>query len=225
LAGSTEVAVQEGQVPALRDRSQTLTAEDLAFPRLYIGQDISEAVKSKLAESGDLFLASDQYDPDPSVLAKKGSETGVTFYVVGWRKGISRSIDGQLDTWKFDDPTAPPYGPGTDAWISYTYFVAIPGVEEDVPVRFLISRTSQPAARKINTVLNRLGGEAPYYKQAFRLTTELRHRKEGPGTFYVAVVLPVEGTDEGREVAAKLAGLVDSQPDRVSAAAGENPTF
>jgi len=222
--GSDVAVQQEGQVPALRgDSARTLTAEDISFPRLYIGQAISNAVQDGLVAIGDIFVATDGDDPDPQVIAEDGDEDGVLFHVLDLRKGISRTTDdGGLETWAYDDELAPKPGKATGAWVSYMYFLAIPDVDEDVPVRFLLSRSGQPAARKINTVLLRLNeaGEA-HYNQAFRLTTAERMNREKK-RYRVPRIRPVEPTEQSLEVATKLYSLVQQNQQKVDEASGQS---
>lgn len=224
MTGSTEVAVPEAsQVPDLRSRpandARTLTVEDVKFPRLYIGQSISKHVERDQVKSGDLFVAQDNTDPAPTVLAKRGSDKGVVFYVLDLRKGISRTDPEtkRLDTWAWDDPEAPRPSKATGAWVSYTYFAVIPEYDDETVVRILFSRSGRSAAQKINTVLLRLQGEKPSYEAPFKLTTE--SRSNDAGSWYQPLITPVEPTDEGLEAARALVDLIESAEDQVTAAA------
>lgn len=219
MTGSELQERQAGAVPALRrDTSQELNAEDLAFPRLYIGQAISNAVVDGNVGVGDIFTAQDSDDPDPTVLAKSGDEKGVVFHVLGLRKGKSRSIDGVLETWQYDDPNVP-----ADAWTTYTYFICIPDADDGLPYRYLLTKTGRPAAQKINTVLKRLQGEQPPYVAAFRLTTA--ERSGDKGRYQVPRVRPTEATEEGLAAAANLYGIVQENTTQVDRAAGEEPAI
>lgn len=212
---------EQAQVPDLvrADPARTITAEDLAFPRLYIGQSISKHVKRREVDEGDLFVAQDADDPDPQIVAPVGSEEGVLFHVLDLRKGKSRSIDGVLETWRYDDPNVP-----ADAWTTYTYFVALPEVDEDLPFRWLLTKSGRPAAQKINTVLQRLSGTKPPHEVAFRVTTGIKTNKKGQ-EYYVARVRPVEPTEKSLEVARTMASLVEQSQDKVTDASGDNPAI
>lgn len=199
MSDSTEVAVPEkGNLPALAfDGTQALTVEDIALPRLYVAQAITNAVQEGTVKSGALFVAQDADDPDPAILADRGDEDGVTLHVLALRRGKSRSIDGVLETWRYDDPNVP-----DDAWTTYTYATAIPSYETDLPIRWLLTRTGRPAAQKINTVLLRLPDDTPPYTVAFKVTTV--ERSNDKGRYYIPRVTPTEPTDENVEVAADL---------------------
>ncbi len=227
--GTDVTQVQEGQVPALRqDASNTLTAADISFPRLYLGQAISNSVQDGNVAIGDYFVATDGDDPDPNVIASspESADEGVLLYVLDLRKGISRSTeDGGLDTWAFDAPDAPAPGKATGAWVSYTYFVALPEVDEDIPVRYLLSRSGQPAARKINTILLRLNESGtPHYQQAFRLYQAERANREKK-RYRIPRIASVEGTDASRAIAEKLYAKVAENQGSVEKAAGDEPAI
>jgi hypothetical protein len=220
----TEVAVQEGQVPALRrDPARDLTLEDVSLQRLYLGQAISKAVVRGRVKFGDIFVADDKDDPNPTILATgddaHGEDaTGVTFHVLDLRKGKSRSIQGVLETWRYDDPNAP-----QDAWTTYTFFIAVPSYDEEAPLRYLLTKTARPTAQKINTVLARLPEGEPYYRTAFRLTCE--HTQNEKGEYYVPRVTPVDASEESIAVAANLYRLLAASEPVIVKNSGEDPSF
>jgi hypothetical protein len=216
-----ELAERKGsEVAALAfDGSTTLTTDDLALPRLYVAQAITNAVQDGNVKAGAIFVAQDADDPDPAVLADKGSEEGAIIHVLALRKGKSRSIEGVLETWRYDDPAAP-----ADAWTTYTYAVAIPSYDTDLPCRWLLTRTGRPAAQKINTVLARLNGVKPPFETAFRVTTV--ERSNDKGRYFIPRVTPVEPTDESTEVAAKLyAQIGDSFAGQSNAVSADEPSI
>ncbi len=198
-----EVAVQAGGVPALaHDPASQITAEDISFPRLYIAQDMHDQVQEGLVKRGSIFVASGSEDPAPNVVAgagktldgKTGDQKGVDFYVLALKKGKSISVDGNLFTYAFDDPDAP-----EKCWVTYTYLIAAPGVDEVIPLRWLLTRTGRPTAQRINQVLALSGGQKPSYTNGFNLTT--KETKNDKGRFFVPVVKPIEPTDEALTIA------------------------
>lgn len=209
---SVEIAKSDvGQVPALRtDTSRVLTAADIAFPRLYLAQGISNAVQDGNVAIGDFFIAQDGDDPDPEVVLPHDSDSELLFHVLDVRKGISRTNDeGGLDTWAFDDPDAPAPSFQTGAWTTYTYHLAIADVDEDLPIKFLLSRSGEPAAKKINSVLQRLDADQPLSTPAFGLSQAERTNK-AKQRYRVARIRPVEPTDKSAAIAAKLTVLVEA---------------
>lgn len=186
MAGSTDVAKRDAPaVPALVPTpalDPNLGADDIAIPRLYIGNFMSEAVKSRLVEFGDVYLALGKDDKDPQVLWTPGSkDNGVLFHVLDLRLGKSWQDGGRLETTTYDDPAAP-----DDAWTTYNYTLFLPDVDPDMPAKLLLTKSGKSQARKINTILMRNAAAGPPWNHAFRLTSE---RKENDkGEFAVAQV-------------------------------------
>lgn len=203
----SEVAVQEGAVPALQhDPATTIDARDIAFPKLKIGQDMHDQVQNGLVKRGEIFTVTSKEDTDPVVLdaagpgldGKPSQQTGdVKLFVLGIRKGWSLSVDGNLFTWAFDDPDVP-----EKAWITYTYLLAVPVASEILPVTFLLTKTGRPAAQQINQALALNAGSGPTWNIAFTLTN--REAKNEKGRFFVAKVAPYEGTEAELATAKRL---------------------
>jgi hypothetical protein len=207
---STEVAETSSNVPALRhDPATTIIAEDVALPRLYIGQDMHQAVQDGDVKRGEIFTALGSDDPQPEILKQP-----VEFFVLGLRKGKSISIDGELFRYDYDDPDAP-----ANAWITYTYTVAIPSVNKQLPYRWLLTRTGRPTAQRINLVLGLDGAERPPYVHGFSLTT--REQKNNKGRWFVPVVAKTEPGDEDVAVAKALFEQYVAAGERVEQRANE----
>ncbi len=205
---STAVAERsQSAVPDLvRTPALTITAEDVALPRIYIGQFMSKAVQDQLVKPGCIYAATGQDDPDPNVLwdkSTKGDNPGVLFYVIGLRKGKSISDGGELQLFDFDDPNAP-----ADAWVTYNYSVLVPEVDVEVPFKLLLTRTGRPAALQINTVLKKNAIKGPAWHNAFRLTTA--ERENAKGKFFVARVAIAETDQEQIAVAESMALMMSS---------------
>lgn len=203
MTESTALEPQKGGAvaPLSYDPASQIEARDLALPRLYVAQAITNAVQDGSAKPGDLFIAQDSDDPEPVILAKKGSEDGVLFHVLALRKGKSISEGGELRTFRFDDPTAP-----AEAWVTYTYALLVPDYDTELPVRWLLTRTGRPAAQKINTVLFRTSGSQPPYESAFRVTTV--ERSNDRGRYFIPRIHPAESKPENVEACAALYAMV-----------------
>lgn len=224
---ATEVAVrEEAQVPALVQPHVPLEIDssDVALPRLYIGQYMSDAVQEGTVAAGDIYVAAGKDDPDPEVLAKapKGDKgvdpaDGPVIYVLGMYKGKSVQENGELVLFDFNDPNAP-----AEAWTTYNYLITIPDHDEDVPYKWLVTRSSTPAAKQINTVLKKNERNGPPWLNAFKLGSVFKSNTKGK--FYVARVLPAEATDEGKAVAEKLSQMVAGTTTDV-AATGDEPAI
>ena len=138
------------------------------------------------------------------ILAEPGGQKGVDLHILSLRKSKSVSVDGELVRYNFDDPDVP-----ADAWTVYTYFVALPGVENDVPVKWILTRSGKPAAQKMNTVLARVAGAAPPFMTAFNLTTQERRDAAKGHRWFVPRVKPIEPSEDAIAVAGKLFDLVN----------------
>jgi hypothetical protein len=210
---SQAVAQRDSQVPDLvRTPALTITAEDVALPRLYIGQFMSKAVQDQLVKPGCIFSATGQDDGDPQILYDPSAKDakGVVFYVIGLRKGKSISEGGELVLFDYDDTSAPP-----DAWVTYNYTVAVPDIDTDVPFKLLLTRTGRPAALKINTVLKKNGITGPSWVNAFELTTA--PRENAKGKFFVAQVKPIEAVATHAEAVEQLAIVMSGAVTEYSA--------
>jgi hypothetical protein len=194
----------EAQVPALvQTPALEIGAGDVALPRLYIGQSMSEPVQDGAVEVGQLFTALGQDDPEPQVVSDKGEDAdGVLVHVLGMTRKKSLSKDGELELYDYDDPNAPP-----EAWVTYNYVVALPEVDPDLPFKLLYTRSATSAAKWIN---------------AFRIKTAFRSNEKG--RWYVPRVSVVEADPANVEIAEKLASLVGNQ-DTEFQSSGDEPAI
>lgn len=207
---STEVApVAYALPPALANTpALDIGGTDIALPKVYVGQHMSTAVQEQLVAFGSIFTATGGDDPDPNQLWKIGDkpETGPLFHVIALKKGKSITVDGELVTYAFDDPDAP-----EDAWVTYQYVICLPEVDPDLPYKWLMTKTSAPAAKGINLLLkqNEAAGN-PTYTLAFRATTAQRENKKGK--FSVVRTRQVEADPANVAKAEALAIMIASAP-------------
>lgn len=179
MASSTAVEAPTAQVPDLRSTpALDITAEDVALPRLHIGQFSSKAVQAKLVEAGTLYYASGQDDPDPQTIP-----TPLTFYVIGLRKGKSIVEDGNLQRYDYLDPDAP-----AGCNVTYDYSLAIPSVDASMPFKWLLTKSATPAARNMNLVLAK--ATRPHWEFAF--SAVLAERENPKGKYWIPQVRQVE---------------------------------
>lgn len=216
---SKEVAVPEtASVPALAYRAPALdiTAEDVALPRIYLGQFMSQAVKDGLAKAGSIYAATGPDDPDPNVLSD-GKEP-VRLHILGLTKGKSYSEPGgELELYDYNDPNAP-----AEAWTTYNYSVALPTVDPEMPHKWLLTKTGRNTAKQINTVLKKNEARGPAWTNAFDLTAVKRENNKGE--FFVARVSVVEPDPEHVKVAEAL-GIMISGNSADYGSTGEEPAI
>ena len=204
----TDLAEQQSAVPALYDGASQITAEDIEFPRLYIAQPGHSFTVEGIAQYGDLVLAAGKDDPDAQVIfpyvEKPKDDEGVLIHPLALRKSLSDDSTGELVRYRIDDESAP-----ASAWTVYTYFLALPGVEEDVPVKWLTWRTRKPAAQKINTRLAKTSGQHPMYANAFLLTSARRHNTVEDYRWSIPRVRPVDADEDNIKIAEPLYAMVN----------------
>jgi len=221
---ANEVAVKAASaVPALRPTPAALdiTSEDVALPRIYIGQYMSQAVKDGLVKAGSIFAATGPDDPDPNVLStatKEGATDPVRIHIVGLHKGKSYSEQGgELELYSYNDPKAP-----EGAWTTYNYSVVLPTVDTEMPFKWLLTRTGQNTAKQINTVLKKNEARGPAWINAFDLTTQ--KRENAKGEFFVARVAVVEPDPEHIKIAEELGYAIAGQSASYGAT-GDEPSI
>lgn len=216
----TEVAERASQVPALASTPAIeLDVNDIALPRLYIGQYMSHAVQEGRIKAGVLFAAENADDPDAYALwtpAEK-PKPGVLIHVLRMRKAKSLQANGELLLFDFDDATAPP-----EASVTYNYTLCLPEVDPDLPFKWLLTRTGAPAAKKMNTVLIKNSISGPAYQTAFRATTA--PRENAKGKYFIAQISPVQADQAHTDIAAAIDAMLGDAPAS-SAARSDQPAI
>lgn len=211
MSDSTDIAVADApQVPDLyRTPAFEFSAEDVALPRLKIGQYMSAFVQEDQVEAGALFTSLSQDDPDPITV-----DAPLRFHVLQLEKAKSISEDGELTVFDYNDPEAP-----EDAWVTYNYVVVLPEHDQDMPVKWLLTKTGRPAAQQINTVLAKNAAAGPTFLQAFDVETI---RKENDkGKYFVPRIKHVEADAEHLAIAEKLAVMISPDAAAVQSSGAE----
>lgn len=196
---SKEVAPVRSALPDLAPTPATsISAEDIAIPRIYIGQALSTAVQEGLMKTGQLFYGNSAEDPDPQLL-----DQPTRIHVLHFRKAKSWSPGPgmPLETWDFDDPSQ-----NEQAYTTYNYTLCLPEIDTEMPFKLLLARSSAPAARSINTVLMRNASQGPAWVNAFDLTTA--ERKKENARYAIAQVRAVTPVPAHVEIADALGRIV-----------------
>jgi hypothetical protein len=215
IATTDPAALPELYRPAV---SADLDASDIRLPKLKIGQFMTPQVQEGLVKAGSIFTCATREDAE--VLVESGPdgvpvEGGPEFYVLGVRKGWSLTdADDELQTWAFDDPAHP-----EKANLTYTYTVAVPSVDEQLPFTLLLTRTSTPAARQINLLLKKYESGGDGSQLALLIGSKKRENTEKGFKWYVAQVTTApepsdaksrKAREAAQAVAGNLAALVQS---------------
>lgn len=213
---STELATTTSALPAMPVTSleNAIGAEDIALPRVKMAQFNARAVQDQLVKPGVLYATLGQDDPEPVTLwdpksAKEGE--GLLFHVLHLRKGWSKSVEGDLETWRYDDPTRP-----DDAWLTYDYTVCLPEVDAELPYKILFTKTGRSSAQKMNLQLKRTNeGHA----LAWRMET--KETSNDKGRFFVPRVVSVKADKKNIAAAVELLAMVAPAPAATPAPATE----
>lgn len=196
-----------------------IDASDIKLPKLKIGHYSTPQVQEGLAQAGDIFSHITKEDATVLRAAKPkvGVEDPIEFYVLAIRKGWSLANDGDLQTWADDDPNRDP-----DAWRTYTYSIAIPEFDEEMPYDFLITRSSMSSANLINLLLKKHEARGAGHELPFQLRTKYRENEKGK--WYVASVTPAPETSNAAERKAREQSVEVAGTLALLAAAAPAPT-
>lgn len=231
----TEIATTGSALPELYRPavSADLDASDIRLPKVKIGQFMTPQVQEGLVKAGSIFTCATREDAD--VLVESGTDgvpvdSGVEFYVLGVRKGWSLTDEAdELQTWAFNDPAHP-----ENADLTYTYTVAVPSVDEQLPFTLLLTRTSTPAARQINLLLKKYEAVHDGSQLALLIGSKKRENTEKGFKWYVAQVSTApepadakarKAREAAQAVAANLAGLVQSTAPAAAASDDGQPSI
>lgn len=216
------VSASASQVPALAytpSIADGIDADDLQISKVKIGQYMSKAFTNEFVKGGDIFTTATEDGSDAEVLWKFGSKSaGVQFHVLSLRKGKSLQEDGKLLLFDFNDVDAPP-----KARTTYNFTIAIPSVDEDLPLRWLFTGSGSGAARKIVTMLIKNSISGPSYQTAFEITTSATENDKGK--FFVPQVKVVTPTAENVAIAAAINDTFGGQSEPVAAPRSNQPAI
>jgi hypothetical protein len=196
-------------------------ARDVKVPRIKLAQPQQQIVINGEVPAFSVYTTYGAEDDDPQVVVESSGgdkpdfeanpDHGLLLHVLSMYKTWSASVDevtgeidkdnGEFRTWSFNDPSRHP-----EADLVYNYMVACPELDEGqyTPFKLLLTRTSTPAARDINTLLQR--SEQPAYALAFRFWGIKREGGKGRQkfTWVVAKVRPVQAKPEHVQLAASM---------------------
>jgi hypothetical protein len=231
----SDIATTGSNLPDLYRPAVTadIDASDIKLPKLKIGQFGTPQVQEGLVKAGSLFTHLTREDAD-EILTNTGdgipAADGLEFYVLGIRKAWSLTDDNdELQTWEDHDPSRP-----QNAQRTYTYTVAIPSVDEQMPFNLLLKSSSTPAAKQINLLLKKYEAAGDVTQLAFLIGSKRRENVDKGHKWYVAQVTTApEPTDaKGRKareaaqaVAANLAGLVQAPAPAAAPADDGQPSI
>ena len=156
--------------PAAPHHSIEIGAEDVALPRMRICQDLSDHVKARRFEVGDIVVG---IESDDAEAVKVGdAKTGVRFHVLA----MTSHLEGKDETdnftrWEHGDPEAP-----IKARTAYEFTLCVPEYDEMLPVKFTFGGSAARVAKGINSALVRHQAAGPPWDISFVMTTAMKQR-------------------------------------------------
>lgn len=223
-----ELEISDAEAALISANQSEVDASEFVVPILKLAQPLTDEVTSGDARPGEFILS----------LTGESFAPPLEFVVAGKGKGRFKpgrngtrtlvAYDTNTVPWKDDPHFGQPFaehpdaeeqfkarvdagdiewghGPPIQTTFNYTGFV----IGSDVPVRMSLRRTSAPAARKWNTLLDAvLRGR--YWDQVFEVSSE--QKKNDQGAFYVVTVTPKRKTSaEEKSQAIELATALRNQ--------------
>lgn len=224
------VSKPEVDVPDLvPTTTMEIDAADVSYPRIKIAHPTQGFVIDGKVPPFAVYSELNR-DSEKTVLFRPGTDDDpIRIHVLALRKGKSATVDpatgrvverntpgAEFRSWAFNDERGPsPQDRGVDTTFNYVLFC--PQLDAaDQPHRLLLTRSSTPTARTLNTYLQLAERSGkPAYTLAFDLYSEKRE-KDSPdgqtfrfGVFKVTQVLP--DTDD-IAAASALTALINAAP-------------
>jgi hypothetical protein len=174
--GAVATAPDETSLSTFYAGTDAIGPEDLALPRLMLGQPTSVAVQEQIVPAGSLFVAHEAADPAPTIIYKPGQKTGAVIHAIGFRKvWCHRSDDDKFIV--ADRLPTDTIGPGEDAQPGYEMAVLVPAFDTGMPVSWLLKSTGMSAGKRIYTETIKQG--VALWSLAWSVTTSPRQNDKG----------------------------------------------
>ena len=232
MASKNEVATVEPSGSTLAPMTggsmfEAVGLMDVVLPRLYLQAPMSNATRAGIAKEGDLILAYGSDDPAPTFLVGGPDDAKeFTAYVIGREKFAATTAGGGLEFHpdKKRDPSDP------DSWEGWFFDLAIPEYEASLPVRWMLWKTAgAPAAKSINTLIERRAHAGDYSPLCIKVTVTDRTGRTGGHKYKAPVIAPGEARSEDAETVASIrdtaVSLRDSRRTENEAPTVEQPSF
>lgn len=199
---STELTTAADAAPVMPSLYESVDNSDRQLPSIYLLQGLSQAVQSGIGKSGEVIVGLGADDPDPEFLI--GGDSGndhFTAYILDRRRSYARFEQGGNMEWLDKDEYDAARAQGDrDVWVNHHYTIAVPDVDETVPMRLMLSRTAGlKASKALNFLIDKAlaMGQIPVAKFS---VTEATSKTTG-SKYHMLMVTSAEGTPEGASAA------------------------
>jgi hypothetical protein len=197
------------EAAAIAKLQSQVAVEDLEIRMLKVGQASSVAVQNELAQVGSLYLTNGKDDPSPQEIYKAGQKNGVRVHLLDWAPVWQLTTDddknpivprtSKTPPTKYRDKNVIDFDAG------YQMVVALPEIDTELPVTWLLKSTAYPTAKRILTT-TKMSGMAPW-ASAFSVTTIVKTSNKG-NRYAVPVAIEIKPSDEHILAAAQLMALI-----------------
>jgi hypothetical protein len=218
MNANTEVATTKSQTLAelaAAELAAEITSEDLALPRLYVGQPGSEQVQNDRVPLGSLYLAVDKDDPEPVAVYQQGGP-GLLIHMLAMKKVWCFTDEG--GSFRVVAESTPGLTADYDYQRGYQMILCLPTFDRELPVSALFKSTAIPTGKKIITAITK--SKAAPWESAFELTTVPRSNQKG--RWHMPVAATVKPVAKNVKAAAELAELIGVGRPRPEIAAESN---
>lgn len=221
MSTSTEVATQDAPaLPAVYQRPAVPTAGpgERSVPIVYLMADLSRAVKSKLADAGDVCAMLSAEDDEPYFLIGGDSgEESFRAFVIGVQRYVTRG--GAGDDWERlpDDYVRDPNNPeDDDVNVGFKYAISVPGATFPVYSLLLIRSAGRNAYQKVNFALDNARVTDPTGTDPVMIEfgTKVASSKKGGHTYHQWTAKRVDPTDDELDFVRPIAASYNPAPSR-----------
>ena len=200
MSSTTEVAVPETNtglavpMPAMWGDEDEVTASDIKMPEIRITQSNSVTSKEGISKEGDINWIYGADDDAPVKLAGLGKTDNDSFvgYVLTREKFAATTANDSMDF--HPTPHRDPNDP--KSWEGWFFYVAMPGVDEMVPARMMLWKSSKQAAQAINGFIQRAKMRGDNDPIAVRFTVARKANDKGSWAIIKAAQVGLANVDQ-----------------------------
>lgn len=220
---SNEIAVPTA--PALPSMYESVDSADRQLPSIYLLQGLSQAVQNNIGKPGQVIVGLGADDPSPEFLINEDNDS-FTAYILDRRRSYARyQQGGQMEWLTKDEYDEARRAQDREVWVNWHYTVCVPGVDDTVPMRLMLSKTAGlKASKNLNFIVDKAlaMGQMPVAKFT---VGEATSRNTG-AKYHMLMVTATDADQEGVDVAVKQQAYFTATraaDDRPALAASNQP--
>jgi hypothetical protein len=156
MSKSTEVATVTPNLPGMYERADDdINASDISVRKVYLMQDRSNLVRAKAASPGEVVAAHDSDDEGFDYLIGEDRSSYIAF-ILDRQRVVARIEGSDFEYLPNDYQRA---ANERDVWVGFNYLIAVPEVDEYLPMKQLFIKTSGTRVyQKLNTYIQKAKG-------------------------------------------------------------------